>query len=69
MKRKRKNYLSDEKVVILKRHLIDKVPVSDLCDGYSLQGSRRRSSLPLAFGYMYWGTLPSFGKPIHSINR
>jgi transposase-like protein len=36
MKKKRKNYLSEEIVAILKRHLIDKVPVSDLCDEYSL---------------------------------
>ena len=43
MKRKRKNYLSEEKAVILKRHLIDKLPVSNLCDGYSLQGSKKRS--------------------------
>lgn len=37
MRKKRKNYTSQEKVVILKRHLIDRVPVSDLCDEYHLQ--------------------------------
>jgi len=36
MKRKRKNYQPEEKVAILKRHLVDKVPVSDLCDEYTL---------------------------------
>lgn len=36
MKRKRKKYQPEEKVVILKRHLMDKVPVSDLCDEYTL---------------------------------
>jgi transposase len=36
MKKKRKNYTPEEKVIILKRHLIDRVPVSDLCDEYSL---------------------------------
>ena len=36
MKRKRKNYTSEEKVIILKRHLVDRVPVSDLCDEYTL---------------------------------
>lgn len=36
MKRKRKKYQPEEKVAILKRHLVDKVPVSDLCDEYSL---------------------------------
>lgn len=37
MRKKRHNYTSQEKVVILKRHLIDRVPVSDLCDEYHLQ--------------------------------
>lgn len=34
MKRKRKNYQPKEKLAILKRHLVDKEPVSDLCDKY-----------------------------------
>ena len=37
MKKKRYNYRPEEKVVILKRHLVDRVPVSDLCDQYNLQ--------------------------------
>ncbi len=37
MKKKRRNYTPEEKVVILKRHLIDKIPVSDICDQYNLQ--------------------------------
>ena len=37
MKRKRKNYSPEEKVAILKRHLVDKIPVSNLCDEYLLQ--------------------------------
>ncbi|SHH91023.1 transposase, partial [Desulfofustis glycolicus] len=36
MKRKRKNYSANEKVAIIKRHLVDKVSVSDLCDEYLL---------------------------------
>ncbi len=36
MKRKRKNYSPEEKVVILKRHLVDRIAVSDLCDEYTL---------------------------------
>lgn len=36
MSRKRKNYSPQEKVVILKRHLVEKVPVSDLCDEHGL---------------------------------
>ncbi len=37
MKGRRKNYTSEEKVRILRRHLIDQVPVSDLCDELGLQ--------------------------------
>ena len=37
MKKKRKNYTPQEKVIILKKHLIDRIPVSDLCDQYNLQ--------------------------------
>lgn len=36
MVRKRKNYTPEEKVAILKRHLVDRVPVSDLCDELGL---------------------------------
>jgi len=36
MHKKRKNYTSQEKVSILKEHLIEKSPVSDLCDKYGL---------------------------------
>jgi len=37
MRKQRKNYTNQEKVFILKRHLIDREPVSDLCDKYNLQ--------------------------------
>ena len=36
MRRQRKNYTPEEKVAILKRHLVEKVPVSDLCDELGL---------------------------------
>ncbi len=39
MSRERKNYTPEEKVAILKRHLVDKVPVSDLCDELGLKPS------------------------------
>jgi len=32
----RKNYSPQEKMAILKRHLVEKVPVSDLCDQFGL---------------------------------
>ena len=37
MRKPRKNYTAAEKVAILRRHLIDRVPVSDLCDEYQLR--------------------------------
>jgi transposase len=37
MRKERKHYTSDEKVAILRRHLLDKVPVSDLCEELGLQ--------------------------------
>jgi transposase len=36
MNRKRKHYTPEEKVAILRRHLVEKVPVSDLCDELGL---------------------------------
>lgn len=35
-KQPRRHFADEEKVAILKRHLIDKVPVSDLCDELQL---------------------------------
>ena len=37
MKKERKHYSAEEKVAILRRHLLDKVPVSDLCEELSLK--------------------------------
>jgi len=39
-KQTRRHFSGAEKVAILKRHLIDKVPVSDLCDELGLQVSQ-----------------------------
>ncbi len=38
-KRSRRRFDTEQKVAILRRHLVDKVPVSDLCDEYKLQPS------------------------------
>jgi transposase-like protein len=35
----RRHLTSSEKLALLKRHLVDKVPVSDLCDEHGLQPS------------------------------
>ncbi len=37
MKKERKHYTADEKVSILRRHLLEQVPVSELCDKLGLQ--------------------------------
>ena len=37
MRKERKHYTAEEKVAILRRHLLDKVPVSDVCDELGLQ--------------------------------
>ena len=35
--KKRKQYTPEEKVAIIRKHLVDKVAVSDLCEEYGLQ--------------------------------
>ena len=37
MRKERQHYTAEEKVAILRRHLLDKVPVSDLCEELGLQ--------------------------------
>ena len=37
MKKQRKHYTPEEKVAILRRHLVEGVPISDLCDERGLQ--------------------------------
>jgi len=37
MRKKRYNYTSEESVLIIKRHLVEHLAVSDLCDEYQLQ--------------------------------
>lgn len=39
VKRSRRMFSTEQKVAILRRHLVDKVPVSDLGDEYKLQPS------------------------------
>ena len=34
---KRRKYTTEQKVAIIRRHLVDKVPVSDLCEEYKIQ--------------------------------
>ena len=39
MNKKRKQYSSQEKMTILRKHLLEGVPVSDVCDEYGIQPS------------------------------
>ena len=36
MKKRRRRYSPEQKVAILKHYLVDRVPVSDICDEYGL---------------------------------
>jgi transposase-like protein len=38
-KKTRRKYTAEQKAVVVRRHLVDKVPVSDLCDEYGIQPS------------------------------
>ena len=38
-KRTRRNYTSEQKAALLKEHLVDKTPISDICDKHKLQPS------------------------------
>ena len=37
MKKPRRHFGTDQKAAILKRYLVDKVPISDLCDEYGIK--------------------------------
>ena len=37
MSKKRKQYPAKEKVAALRKHLLDKIPVSDVCEEYGIQ--------------------------------
>ena len=58
-KRTRRSYSVEQKAAILRRHLVDKVAVSDLCDEYKLQPSvfygwqqRLMQNLPAVFEFV-----------------
>ena len=49
MRKERKHYTAEEKVAILRRHLLDQVPVSDLCEEH---GTATHRLLSLAEGVL-----------------
>ena len=56
MKKQRKQYAPEEKVAILRRHLLEKEPISKLCDEVD---SSRRSSTAGRKNSSRTGLLPS----------
>ena len=65
MRRKpRKNYMPPEKVAILRRHLIDRVPVSDLCDEYQLSPTIFYAWQKLFFENGAQAFVPSTARPM-----
>lgn len=60
-KRSRRQFSTEQKVAILRRHLVDKVSVSDLCNEYKLQPSVFYYWLRLAFDNLAGALEPSAG--------
>jgi transposase-like protein len=61
MKKQRKHYAPEEKVAILRRHLVEGVPISDLCDELGLQPTvfyRWQSAFSLTCPILPPGLLP-----------
>jgi len=57
MKKSRKHYTPEEKVAVLRRHLLEKEPISKLCDEL---GDRRQLDLPTNDSAELLGALPDF---------
>ena len=62
MKKKRKQYSAEEKVAILKRHLVDNITVSDLCDEHDVEIilQRAKERYPQATPRIISGNGPQF---------
>jgi hypothetical protein len=58
MKKQKKHYTPEEKVAILRRHLVEGVPISDLCDELGLQPTAFRlennPARNIAVGWSYF---------------
>src|SRR5258708_27701078 len=65
VKKVRKNYTPQEKVAILRRHLLDKVPASRLCAELQLQSKTFYGWLKQLFDHApaVLGRQPTSGKP------
>ena len=58
-KRQRRHDTPDQKAAILRRHLVDKVPVSNLCNEYELQPSLFYTWLKCALENLQGALVPS----------
>ncbi len=64
MKKQRKHYTPETKVAILSRHLVEGVPISDLCDERGLQPTLFYCSQTLATSSANTGSIVcSMGNP------
>jgi transposase len=62
MKKQRKHYAPEEKVAILRRHLLEKEPISKLCDEVGLQPTvfyRWQAGFPATSGWRIGRSRPS----------
>lgn len=66
MKKQRKHYTPEEKVAILRRHLVEEVPISDLCDELGLQPTVHSPPQPLPNPQKLWHPL-ILRVPVHVI--
>ena len=61
MSRIRRQYTSEQKATLLRRHLVDKVPVSDICNQEHLQPSLFYGWLRQAFENLHAALVPPKG--------
>ena len=62
MTQKRKRLSGPEKIAIVKRYLVERIPISDVCEGYGLQPSQ--SSRWQAAIFEHRPTFPSGSVPM-----
>jgi hypothetical protein len=55
----RRKFTTEQKVAILRRYLVDKVPISDVCDEYKIQPSLLYCWHPVTNGCLHWHVPPA----------
>ena len=80
MRKERKHYSAEEKVAILRRHLLDQVPVSDLCEELGLRPTvfyrwqkeffgKRMGNRILEWRWIWWISDAAQPRPQGSVRR